>query len=202
MLPSVQLARLLLSQHYFPSAQPSESLLDPSKLSKTRVLELGAGIGCLACLLAPIVAHYTVTDLDDLVPLIRKNIARTLSISNAQKVSVSSLDWVLLHQTSKSRRAAVFDVAVEGPFDLIICCDCIYNTGLVPALVEAINYGADEARTMVLVVVELREEDVLREFLQTWLGSGPWEVVRLPQDLLDHRTVAWIGQLTCRPSGI
>ncbi|KAG8862104.1 hypothetical protein FRB96_002134 [Tulasnella sp. 330] len=195
----IQLSRLILLQHHFPPSSPSAPLFDPEHFSKARVLELGAGIGLLPCILTPFVGHYTVTDIDALIPLIRKNVAHTLSESNIRRVSTLSLDWVLLHATPPARRVAVFDVDTEGSFDLIICCDCIYNAGLIPALVTSINYCSQPEFTAVLLVVELREEDVLREFLNTWLASGPWDVWRLPQELFDSRTVGWIGQMVPSP---
>ncbi|KAG9023264.1 hypothetical protein FRB95_013337 [Tulasnella sp. JGI-2019a] len=190
----VHLSRLIMLQHHFPPPPPSKPFLSSDRLPTTRVLELGAGIGLLACILTPFVGHYTVTDMDALIPLIRKNVNRTLSAADARKTLVTPLDWVLLHETPPARRGAVFDLRLDGQFDLIICCDCIYNTSLVPALVTTINYCTCSGNTAVLVVVELREEDVLRLFLEAWLSSGPWRVWKLPGELLDSRTVGWVGQ--------
>ncbi|KIO29924.1 hypothetical protein M407DRAFT_226083 [Tulasnella calospora MUT 4182] len=185
---SVRLCQLLLTEHHFPPAQP---LLRRVSLETARVLELGAGIGLLACALGPLTGHYTVTDIEVLVPLLRKNVSR--SALSPSRVTVTDFDWVALQNAPKSRRSTVFGVDGHGPFDLILCCDCIYNTELVPPLVEAINYAAPGSGTVVLVVAELREEDVLREFLSTWLESGSWEIWRLPERHLGVRTIAWAG---------
>ncbi|KAG9050666.1 hypothetical protein FS837_003393 [Tulasnella sp. UAMH 9824] len=189
---SVRLCQLLLAEHHFPPAQP---LLRRVSLETARVLELGAGIGLLACALGPLTGHYTVTDIEALVPLLRKNVSRSVPSSSGQpaRVEVTDFDWVALQNAPKSRRSAVFDVEEHGPFDLVLCCDCIYNTELVPPLVEAINYATTSSGTVVLVVAELREEDVLREFLATWLESGSWEIWRLSERYLGVRTIAWAG---------
>lgn len=159
------------------------------------MLELGAGIGLLACALSSLTRHYTVTDIPAPVPLLRKNVSRDTLSTTAQssRVTVTDFDWVTLQNAPKSRRSAVFDIEELGPFDLILCCDCIYNTELVPPLVEAINYAVSPSGTVVLIVAELREEDVLREFLSTWLESGSWEIWRLPERYLGVRTIAWVG---------
>ncbi|KAG8930689.1 hypothetical protein FRC02_003791 [Tulasnella sp. 418] len=196
---SVHLARYLLMEHHFP---PQTPLLSPPKLKSARVLELGAGVGFLATLLSPLVEHYTVTDIGPLLPLIRKNVIRNLPSTIAKEsVTVAELDWLDIQQASTpSWRQKLFPTLKEDNlsplYDLIICCDCIYNTSLVPPLVATINHCCSGVGSVVLVVVELREEDVLREFLTAWLDSDLpriWKVWRIPEDKLGFRTVGWIG---------
>ncbi|KAG8903913.1 hypothetical protein FRB99_002570 [Tulasnella sp. 403] len=190
---SVALAKLILANHYFPPGPPPPALFDTGLLQSATVVELGAGIGLLACVLSSLVGHYTATDLEELVPLIRKNVARCTDAS--LRVTVTDFDWVLLQTTAPNRRHAVFRLPAEAdpPIDLVICCDCIYNPELVAPLISAIDYCTCASRTLVLVVAELREEDVLRQFLAMWLASGSWEIWRLPEQLLGARTIAWVG---------
>lgn len=68
--------------------------------------------------------------------------------------------------------------------------DCIYNPALLSALVETIDWAAD-AGTQVLVVMELRQEDVVREFLTLWLARR-WVIKRVV-GLLGERYVIWVG---------
>ncbi|CAE6426011.1 unnamed protein product [Rhizoctonia solani] len=178
---SVHLAKLLLQQYYFPPHPPHSTLLNPNHLANANIVELGSGTGVLGCALLPLLSgsgHITLTDLPELTPLLRKN-------AKSAKVSVEPLDWtwqILPHFTA----------------DLVLCVDCIYNTALVRPLVRVLaTFDAP-----ILVVIELRDEDVVREFLEEWLAwrphasSGPstgFQVWRLADHLLSSRFVAWIG---------
>lgn len=80
-------------------------------------------------------------------------------------------------------------------WDLVFAIDCIYNPSLLPALVTTIDAVSTAGRTWVVVVAELRQEDVLREFLDLWLkqdSSGKWRITRL-EGLLDAHFVVWVG---------
>ena len=182
----------------------------------------------MSIILAPWVHRYTVTDLDYLVPLIRRNITTNLPVvqkaispassstftsptnrrssrhsdssshsvvNNTKKssdpeqfVSVEALDWVALQRTSSispSKVSSLFRLTHADPPDLIISVDCVYNTALIPALLGTIDHYASPGRTRVLVAVELRAEDVMREFLERWLAMKDWVVWRVGERLED-----------------
>jgi hypothetical protein len=158
---------------------------------------LSAGTGLLAIALSPLVRRYTVTDISDLLPLLRKNMAlnfdgwpNCLPLTPGSNVLVEELDWVLLHSTSLPHRCRVFN---SEAIDILLLVDCIYHPFLLPALVDTIHYLATPNRTVVLVVVELRADDVIREFLQLWLGKPGWEVWRISDGLLPRPYVMWLG---------
>ncbi|KZP30558.1 hypothetical protein FIBSPDRAFT_945911 [Athelia psychrophila] len=178
---SVDLAQVLLQQHHVHHV---DALLDRKALAGAHILELGAGTGLLSILLSPLVAQYTVTDIVPILPLIRKNLLPNFpgwhpspSPSHSSpspfppdkpgaNIHVEELDWTAL--------------------------DCIYNPALLPALVDTLDWVADSgAGTQALVVMELRQEDVVREFLALWLARG-WEVRRV-EGLLGARYVIWVG---------
>lgn len=55
------------------------------------------------------------------------------------------------------------------------------------------DYLTVPGRTAVMVVVELRAEDVIREFLQIWLAkSTEWEIWSVG-GLMDGPYAAWVG---------
>ncbi|CAE6440900.1 unnamed protein product [Rhizoctonia solani] len=180
---SVHLAKLLLQQYYFPPHSPHSALLNPDRLANSRIVELGSGTGVLGCALLPLLSrggHITLTDLPELTPLLRKN-------AKSDKVSVEPLDWT-------------WQILPKFTADLVLCVDCIYNTALVRPLVRVL--GTLDAP--ILVVVELRDEDVVREFLREWLEWRPhaggqiseyggFQVYRLADHLLSPRFVAWLG---------
>lgn len=71
-------------------------------------------------------------------------------------------------------------------FNLILAVDTLYNTALVPPFVAVLDEFASPslsesggAPTLVIVVCELRDEDVLRCFLEEWLALAGWEIWRL-----------------------
>jgi predicted nicotinamide N-methyase len=164
-------------------------------LRNSHVLELGAGTGLLSIALSPLVREYTVTDIAALLPLIRKNLSLNFDGWPAKSnVSVEELDWERLHASTPALRAANFSYS---PIDVILAVDCIYHPSLLPCLVDTIDFLAAPGKTAVLVVVELRAEDVVREFLERWLGTAGWEVwrVALPVDgVLDKPYVGWMGR--------
>lgn len=157
-----------------------------------------AGTGLLAVALAPHVRHYTVTDTRDLQNLLHKNIAANftgwpnhcVSTAPGYNVSVEELDWITLSNTTPAQRGNL--VAID-PVDLVLTIDCIYHPSLLSPLVETINHFAIPDRTAVLVIAELRAEDVIREFLALWLSRPGWEIWRVGGSLLDKPYVMWLG---------
>ncbi|GJE95861.1 Diaminohydroxyphosphoribosylamino-pyrimidine deaminase-like protein [Phanerochaete sordida] len=194
---SAELAQLILQQVH---SQDSNALLDSSRLQDANVLELGAGTGLLGVVFAPLVKRYTVTDIDDLIPLISKNLALNgvLTPSSQSKgaptvpnVSAEPLDWVALQNCSASKRQTAYSYP---PIDLLLVVDCIYHPSLLPALVDTIDYLSTPERTVVLVVVELRAEDVVREFLELWLAAsgGSWDIWHA-HEVMEGPYVVWVG---------
>ena len=112
-------------------------------------------------------------------------------------IYVESLDWLHIHDTVSSSRKPTWPLQARDPIDLVIAVDCIYNQSLVPAFLDTLDYFASNRnvetedsevygsrlrfarRSCVLVAVELRSEDVMREFLRQWLARGTWEVWRI-----------------------
>lgn len=138
--------------------------------------------------------NYTCTDLPDLLPLIHKNLVLNFpEWPQDSNISLTPLDWVELQNTSPSNRSRVFNF---NPVDLILVVDCIYHPSLIPPLLATIDYIAIPNVTTVLVVVELRAEDVIRDFLSCWLNVPAWEIWRIGKggDAIMKRPYAmWVG---------
>ncbi|KAI0060752.1 hypothetical protein BV25DRAFT_1839546 [Artomyces pyxidatus] len=184
---SIDFLRLILQQHHFPTP---DGPFDLDRLAQSHVIELGAGTGLLSVAIRPLVRRYTATDILALVPLIRKNIAHADTNSPASAVA---LDWTL-----PADRQLPDDVLSDPP-DLVLAVDCIYHPSLVPPLLNTLAALAIPRQTVVLVISELRAEDVVREFLEGWLSRSDegwqiWSVGGEAEDsLMGVRYAVWLG---------
>lgn len=120
-----------------------------------------------------------------------------MSAGIISNITVDALDWVHLQSTPSHSRPSIFPLAHTAPADIILAVDCIYNPSLLPALVATFDYFAVPGRTRAIVVMELRAEDVVRDFLTLWLGNGKWEVWRVGGDgengWMDIGYTMWVG---------
>ncbi|KAK7466350.1 Ribosomal protein lysine methyltransferase [Stygiomarasmius scandens] len=187
---SIDFARQVLQHAYFPT-HDVWSLFDYVKLKEAHVLELGSGTGLLGVLLSPLVQKYTVTDIEDLIPLIQKNLV--LNSRGNSNVDATPLDWLALEKATSQMRSRNFSF---DPVDLLLIVDCIYHPSLLPAFLETIDYLTTQSVTTVLIVVELRAEDVIREFLEGWLAIPSWKIWRVgggDGGWMGRPYVLWIG---------
>ena len=166
----------------------------------------------LSILLSPLVKQYIATDIPELVPLIQKNIwhnfpplrpsspsrLSTLATNGpllqlpGSNIEVRSLDWISMHASSPAQRQRI--VPVDPDLDIILVVDCIYHPSLSPPLLSTIDHLTIPGKTCVLVLSELRSEDVLAEFINLWVGIPAWEVRHVGGNLLrDKRYVLWAG---------
>ncbi|KZT52808.1 hypothetical protein CALCODRAFT_557880, partial [Calocera cornea HHB12733] len=190
---SMHLAQQLLQEHHYPPTPPLTPLLSPCHLPSAHILELGSGTGLLPVLLSPLVRNYTATDLAALLPLLRKNAA---SNGVGEKVAVEELDWAALMGLSEERRKLYFPL--PDPPELVLAVDCLYNPSLLRPFLATLSYlchpstptpsspsdpsdpyDPPQKRPVALVMSELRDPEVMREFLALWLeldrDQGGWE---------------------------
>jgi hypothetical protein len=164
-----------------------------------------AGTGLLSIALSACAKSYTATDIAPLLPLLRKNVALNFAGwtqntkppegSPGSNISVEELDWETLLSLPPTGRSRYYPKPPEpnAKWDLVLIVDCIYHPSLLPALVETIETVSTAGKTWALVIVELRQEDVVREFLERWLNKGTWRLFRV-DGLLDLPYVAWACQ--------
>lgn len=205
---SVEIARHILTTCARPSDQTA--LLSSTHLKTANVIELGAGTGTLSVLLSPLVTTWTATDIFPLLALISKNVKRNAEYLSSTSTSarqvtanvmIQELDW--MWSSKQTLRAFPPSSREEDPtatsYDLLLAADCLFNEALVRPFVNVLN--TIDAK-VVVVVCELRSEDVLRLFLEEWLASGDWEVWRACKDskecgkevpLLESKLVVWVG---------
>ena len=183
------LATTLLRQAYAPKPlRDAHGEIVPSLLDleqKIRVLELGAGTGILPCTtghaLTNLDTTWQATDQGDLLTLLQKNVRQLAS----DRVVATEIDWLTVsralrqayrHPTpyasllrnirsEQSGNAGESDV----PYDLIIAVDCIFNPSLFTPFLDSLWACCTVSHTIAFVLVELREQEMMREFMQTWL---------------------------------
>lgn len=172
-------------------------LLSPSHLQQARILELGAGTGILPAMILShnILSdnlgsslHWIASDQDQIVPLLRKNV-EGLSKGN-MVASASGIDWLEASQIyrkgfSSSMQSYLKDVlhtwstdeqSIERP-DIIFATDCIFNPHLFDAFLDTLSLFTQPDKTLVFVVCELRQADMMQDFLQAWLDHpGSWSI--------------------------
>jgi protein N-lysine methyltransferase METTL21D len=130
-------------------------------------------------------------------------------------ISVQPLNWLVLNATPAHQRHRVISfpcssagtsTAASGHPDMILVVDCIYHPSLLPALVSTLCHLTSPPSTdtpgnvshnnnptpAVVVVVELRSAEVIRDFLTLWLESGPWEIWRV-NGVLGKPYAVWVG---------
>ena len=101
---------------------------------RSRVLELGSGIGLAAAVLSrpPVRAAVTATDLEPALALLRENLAAN---GCGDAVAVAALDW---RDAAAGGEAALGLLASEA-WDIVVAADCIYDHSAVEPLVAALR---------------------------------------------------------------
>jgi hypothetical protein len=122
----------------------------------------------LGIILSPWAKRYTITDLDYLVPLIRKNVAANQEIIQkitlqaracrnmtdtqdnnipiSGNIDVDSLDWRSIQPAMRmpTSRKPTWPLQANDAVDLIIAVDCIYNPSLIPAFLNTLDFFATD----------------------------------------------------------
>jgi hypothetical protein len=174
-----------------------------------------AGTGLLAATLGRLCRRYTATDIPDLVPLIRKNIKpkeMTIKLkahagAEASEVAAEALDWTTIHSTprslwSKLRLLPELTSVETGCLDLdvVLVVDCIYHPNLISPLLATLDYlgSMSVSSPEVVVVAELRSEEVVREFVDGWVQMDGWTIWSLEtgeeEKGLGPRYGTWLGR--------
>lgn len=95
---------------------------DTSICHEARVIELGSGLGVPGMVAARLGARMVVlTEQESLVELLQRNVATNFG-PECPDIMCRTLDW------SAERARQLREELTDGtPFDLILCCDCVYK---------------------------------------------------------------------------
>lgn len=133
-------------------------LLHPAQSQRLNVLELGSGCGIVGKALASIRpdCHVILSDLIDAMELIQLNLADS-QLASGSRLSSMILDW------GQDLPASI----TAEQFDLILVCDCTYNSDSIPALVTTLSaLIARSPGAMIVVAHKLRHDSELSFFDQ------------------------------------
>ncbi|KAF7704449.1 protein-lysine methyltransferase METTL21D [Silurus meridionalis] len=135
-------AAIVLSK-YLETDQFCNSRSGASTWSSKHMLELGAGTGVVGIMAASLGANVTVTDLEDLQPLLKLNIRENRELLSTGSITAKVLKW----------GETVTDFLPHP--DYILMADCIYYEQSVVPLVETLKILAGP-KTCVICCYEQR----------------------------------------------
>ena len=130
-------------------------MFHPSRMRGTRAIELGSGPGLTGLTAAMLGATVELTDVASVVPLIHQNIrlnfesaawARQVALQQQfGSATAAELDWTVPQQLS----------SFQGPYDLILCTDCVYHEHLVRDLARVVLHCSGSKTTGVAPILLL-----------------------------------------------
>lgn len=144
-----------------------------AKLHHRQCLELGAGTGLAGIALALYGANVTFTDIQSVLPLLKKNVednilkSTTCQSNIVGSVDIKELDW--------SNEATY--TQFKPPYDYIIAADCVYGEAAVKPFLRTVLQMANK-KTVVLIANEMRCQTVHSMFMD--LFSDFFIVKKLP----------------------
>jgi predicted nicotinamide N-methyase len=148
-----------------------------AKLHHRQCLELGAGTGLAGIALALYGANVTFTDIQSVLPLLKKNVEDNILKSTAASaagqsnivgsVDIKELDW--------SNEATY--TQFKPPYDYIIAADCVYGEAAVEPFLRTVLQMANK-KTVVLIANEMRCQTVHSMFMDMF--SEFFTVKKLP----------------------
>lgn len=186
-------------------ANPTNVLFQSGLLNtSSHILELGCGIsGIIGLVTAPKVGRYFATDQDYVLKTLRENLKENETVYTASKLEKRSrkskqtssdvtsnidcrtLDWET-DSFSNLYHELGLDPSSEESIDVIIACDCIYNSHLVDPLVntcaEICRLAPVSKPTLCVVAQQLRSPEVFEEWLNAFYQK--FKVWRVPDELL------------------
>ena len=129
-----------------------------------RVVELGSGAGYLAMSVHLLGSSLSIlTDRGDVLALAQSNIAEndTLLQSAGGKLESMWLDWLEIEESGTLPRKLLEEggtdatqVASRPPYDVVLACDCLYQSQQASALLAVIKLLVCERRTTTVLLCQ------------------------------------------------
>eukprot|EP01122_Echinamoeba_exundans_P002094 TRINITY_DN12057_c0_g1_i1.p1 TRINITY_DN12057_c0_g1~~TRINITY_DN12057_c0_g1_i1.p1 ORF type:complete len:214 (-),score=23.58 TRINITY_DN12057_c0_g1_i1:35-676(-) len=126
------------------------------KLEGRKVLELGCGCGLGGFSFMLRGANVTLTDVEELMPLLKANVSANFSSEEMKEMKSQVLPFYWGTDPSKA--------GLEPPYDYIIGADIVYKADLVEPLVQSMLQLSDES-TQIIIALEPRDPIVFEQFI-------------------------------------
>eukprot|EP00794_Sanderia_malayensis_P012015 gene12015-13255_t len=137
------------------------------------VIELGAGTGIVGLVAATQGAHVTITDLEDFVPLMQKNIEHNKNRLRSCNVNAKTLKWGT-------------DFKITDKYDFILMADLIYYDESLAPLVQTMDTLCSN-ETIILMSYEERttgnKPELERKFFK--LAEQHFKMRKIPREEQD-----------------
>lgn len=205
-----------LHDHVFLPKRSKDSAGAQAKgivINDARILELGSGVGALGIALAAGGAQVAVTDIKELVPLMKRNIRLNSELLRKSGGNCLAATWRWGEPMPKALKSYFESeegkYSKDGGVDVVVMCDALYgNPKDWPALIRVLNEVADASYPTRLVVLNFCEqrvdgvEDKFMELIQS-NGSG-WKAVTGDVDAVSNLSMnVRVTRLTRkRPSAV
>ncbi|XP_066152904.1 protein N-lysine methyltransferase METTL21D-like [Euwallacea fornicatus] len=128
------------------------------KFKNLNVIELGSGVGCVGLTIACLGSNSLLTDLEEVLPLLKRNIEANrdkIRLNNGSATAVC-LNWG--------------ETTFQGaPPDLILMADCVYYKESIDKLVDTLK-NLSGSNTKVLMSHEIRESQQQQDYWNYFYG--------------------------------
>lgn len=129
-------------------------------LKGKRVVELGAGLGCVGITAACYGAEVVLTDLPDVVPQLEKTIdINRMAWNGRGTLSAAALTW--------GKDGQVNSEILKQPIDFLLLSDCVYYEESLDPLLSTLKSLCSES-TEILLAQEKRESEKQKEIWKTF----------------------------------